>query len=332
MAYSSEIYEKALNEIERRHDIAEEEAKKHKEELLEKSPEFREIDAAFTRIANELIKTAYIPGEEKKKKIAELQKKSMDLVRARNELFKVLKLPDDYLDVKYICEKCKDTGFIEKVEAGNISHGKKFCTCHLELLKKYSYMQMAKKTPLELSSFSDFDLSYYKDGKADYKHMKYVYDSCVSYAANFDLDSVSLYFYGRTGLGKTHLSLAIANELIKKGYNVIYGSVITFFNQIEKEKFGRESSDIDTTNILTEADLLIMDDLGAEFTTQLTTSILYNIIDSRILKGLPTIINSNLSPSDLKDRYPESIVSRILGTFSVIEFNGSDIRQKINNE
>ena len=62
-----------------------------------------------------------------------------------------------------------------------------------------------------------------------------MYNSSIEYAKSFDLDSVSLYFYGRTGLGKTHLSLAIANEAVKKGYNVVYGSVINFLNKMEKE-------------------------------------------------------------------------------------------------
>ena len=331
MAYSQEIYEKALREIERRRETAESEAQNHKDKLLASSPEYRDINSQYAAIASEVVQCVYLPREQRLKKLDELQKRGLSLNKAKKDLLKILKLPDDYLEANYTCKKCNDTGFIEETE-GDISYGKRFCTCHLDLLKKYSYAQMAKRTPLELCSFADFNLEYYKDGKADYKHMKYVYDSSVSYAANFDLDSVSLYFYGRTGLGKTHLSLAIANEVIKKGYNVVYGSVITFFNQIDKEKFGRESADIDTLNTLIDADLLILDDLGAEFTTQVNLPSLYNIIDSRILKGLPTIINSNLSPSDLKDRYPESIVSRIIGTYDVIEFNGSDIRQKLNNE
>ena len=160
--------------------------------------------------------------------------------------------------------------------------------------------------------------------------MSYVYNSCVKYAESFDLDSVSLYFYGRTGLGKTHLSLAIANEAIKKGYNVIYGSVINFLNKMEKEKFGK--ADTDTEKLLIDADLLILDDLGAEFTTAYTVSAIYNILNSRICRGVPTIISSNLDLDDIKGRYPESIASRIIGTFSPVEFIGDDVRQIMNEE
>ena len=53
----------------------------------------------------------------------------------------------------------------------------------------------------------------------------------------------------------------------------------------------------------------------------------YNIINSRILGGKPTIINTNLTLSELRDRYTERIVSRLMGTYSVLTFYGNDIRQ-----
>jgi DNA replication protein DnaC len=193
---------------------------------------------------------------------------------------------------------------------------------------------MSKMTPLELSSFEDFDLNYYpkrsENGKSPYDTMCDVYNRCKSYASNFDNDSVSLYFCGRTGLGKTHLSLAIANEVIKKGYNVVYGSVINFLNKLEREKFGRADS-FETEDVLINADLLILDDLGAEFSSAVAMSSLYNIINSRIARGVPTIISSNLSFDELKSRYPESIVSRIIGTFVAVIFTGDDIRQIMND-
>ena len=201
-------------------------------------------------------------------------------------------------------------------------------------MKKYAAEDLNKNTPLELSSFEDFDLTLYptsKNGESPREAMGYVYHSCVKYAETFDLDSVSLYFYGRTGLGKTHLSLAIANEVIKKGYNVIYGSVITFLNKMEKEKFGRAETFV-TEDILIGADLLILDDLGAEFQSSYTVSAIYNLLNSRICRGVPTIISSNLSLDEIKNRYPESIASRIIGTFSPVEFIGDDVRQILNEE
>ena len=79
-----------------------------------------------------------------------------------------------------------------------------------------------------------------------------------------------------------------------------------------------------------DCDLLIIDDLGSEFITNFTTAALYNIINSRVARGVPTIISSNLDLEELKSRYPESIASRIIGTFATVQFIGKDIRQIMN--
>ncbi len=336
MAYSKEIYEKALAEIKKRRNDAEYEASQHKQELTEKYPEFAFIESELAKTGREILGVFALPKEQADKKLQAIRKKNAEIRNSRTELLKSMGLPEDYLDVNYTCKKCEDRGFIEeRNDEKGVSYGTKYCTCHLELLKKLASEKMSKSTPLELSSFEDFNLDYYSkkevDGESPYKEMQRVYKSCISYAENFDLDSQSLYFFGRTGLGKTHLSLAIANEAIKKGYNVIYGSVIGFLNKMEREKFGRAET-FETEDILIDADLLILDDLGAEFQTAFTTSAVYNLINSRIARGVPTIISSNLSIKELKERYPESVASRIIGNFATVEFIGSDIRQIMNEE
>lgn len=331
MAYSKEIYEKALAEIKKRRNDAEYEASQHKQELTEKYPEFAFIESELAKTGREILGVFALPKEQADKKLQAIRKKNAEIRNSRTELLKSMGLPEDYLDMNYTCKKCEDRGFIEeRNDEKGVSYGTKYCTCHLELLKKLASEKMSKSTPLELSSFEDFNLDYYSkkevDGESPYKEMQRVYKSCISYAENFDLDSQSLYFFGRTGLGKTHLSLAIANEAIKKGYNVIYGSVIGFLNKMEREKFGRAET-FETEDILIDADLLILDDLGAEFQTAFTTSAIYNLINSRNARGVPTIISSNLSIKELKERYPESVASRIIGNFATVEFIGSDIRQ-----
>lgn len=134
-------------------------------------------------------------------------------------------------------------------------------------------------------------------------------------------------FYGRTGLGKTHLSLAIAHDVLGKGYEVIYDSIINLLEQVEREHFGRAQVDgIDTMAILQSVDLLILDDLGAEFQSPFYVSAIYNIINTRLNRGLPTIISTNLEFIDIKKRYEERIVSRLFAVYETMHFIGSDIR------
>ncbi len=337
MAYSREMHEKARMEIQNRRNTAEYTAQQHKSELSAKYPEFQFIETELAKTGFETINALSLPKESVESALACIRERNRQLREERIKLLKELQLPEDYLDIKYTCAKCQDRGVIEYYdEERHISYGTKRCECHNELLKKYASEKMSSMTPLELSSFEEFDLSYYPKAKkgekfSPYDTMRDVYNHCVAYAEKFDMDSVSLYFYGRTGLGKTHLSLAIANEVIKKGYNVVYGSVLNFLNKLEREKFGRADS-FETEDILIGADLLILDDLGAEFSTAVATSALYNIINSRIARGVPTIINSNLSLEEIKARYPESVASRIIGTYVVVKFAGDDIRQIQNDE
>ena len=336
MAYSKEIYEKAHEIIKKRKHDAEFTASQHKSELIAKHSELADIEAELNNTGFEIISCFALPESDLQKKLEEICKKNTALREAQRAILVALGYPEDYFKVKYICEKCEDTGFIEeRDDEKGVSYGSRLCKCHTELLKKLATENMAKSTPLELSTFEDFDIRYYSrekvNGESPYEVMSFVLNSCKEYAENFDMDSNNLYFYGRTGLGKTHLSLAIANEVIKKGYSVVYGSVIGFLNKMEREKFGKGEA-FETENILIDADLLILDDLGAEFQTSFTVSAIYNIINSRIARSTPTIISSNLDFEELKARYPESITSRILGKFSIVNFIGKDIRQIKNNE
>ena len=78
-----------------------------------------------------------------------------------------------------------------------------------------------------------------------------------------------------------------------------------------------------------DCDLLIIDDLGVEFTTQFTVSELHSIINTRILRCLPTIISTNLELGDIEKQYSQRIASRIIGTSMPLRFCGSDIRQML---
>lgn len=331
MAYSKEIYEKALNEIKKRRANAERTAEIRRYELEEKCPDLKYINERLAGTGITLVKAFSSSPKDAVKILDELRCENAELNKERRKILTAMGLPEDYLEVHYTCEKCSDTGFYEeRDDKKGVSYGTKLCSCHIDLLKNLASEEMSMQTPLELSSFDDFDLSFYKNDRETLEQMKYIFETCVSYSRNFDLDSPSLLFYGRTGLGKTHLSLSIANEVIKKGYNVIYGSVNNFFAKIENEKFGK-NNDTYTLDLLCDADLLILDDLGMEFATSFTNSALYTIINTRICKNLPTVISTNLSPDGLRDKYHESIVSRIVGTFETLEFLGNDIRQSSQN-
>jgi DNA replication protein DnaC len=133
-------------------------------------------------------------------------------------------------------------------------------------------------------------------------------------------------FMGQTGLGKTFLSSCIAKAIAEKGYAVAFGSISDFLREIENEHFGRTEGN--TLDALLNADIVILDDLGSEFSGTFYESTIYNIINGRINLKKPTIISTNLTQSQLNLRYNERISSRVFNEFMPIMFVGKDIRQK----
>lgn len=70
---------------------------------------------------------------------------------------------------------------------------------------------------------------------------------------------------GQTGLGKTHLSLAIANVAIGRGLSVEYGTAYNILSDLQNENFGRTGNLQYTEERVLHTDLLILDDLGTEY-------------------------------------------------------------------
>ena len=184
--------------------------------------------------------------------------------------------------------------------------------------------------PIKNSTFDSFKLDYYSDEKNEQgispkKQMAAALETCKNFAENFP-SGANLLLTGGCGLGKTHLSLAIANKVLNKKYHVIYGSAQNLINEVSRETFDRSGSTVKIDS-LTSCDLLVLDDLGTEFSTALSVSVVYNIINTRLLKGLSTIISTNLNIKEISNTYNDRITSRIIGSYTICPVFGDDIRQ-----
>jgi DNA replication protein DnaC len=236
-----------------------------------------------------------------------------------------LGFPKSYLDRKFACKKCEDKGYIGGAER---------CECLLRLVRQYSVDELNKTANLPECDLRHFSLEYYRGvrdekGRDCYKIMGHNLKTIEKYIENFDIHSPNLLFTGKTGLGKTHLSLAVAKAVIERGFIVLYRSAANLLAEIDAERFGRSEPGFEKA--LTDAELLIIDDLGAEGKIKNTKSeaYLYNIINTRINLSLPTIINTNITAqSEMLEFYSERVVSRIYGCFTDILFEGLDIRQQ----
>ena len=317
MAYSKETYKKAEQELAQRRSRALAERENHHRIAVETVPEILEAEEKMSRAGLATIKAVGMGAADAKEYIQKLSEINLEAQAQRRLLLKSNGFPEDWLDVHYTCKKCEDKGFVSGI----------MCGCFKELLKSIEYEKLCSKLPVGNCRFDNFKLDYYPDGAgtSPKKRMESVLNYCKAYAADFSRRSPSLLLYGKTGLGKIHLSLAIAGNAVEEGYGVIYSSAQNLFNKLEKDKFGK--ADANTEEAILDCDLLIIDDLGAEFTTQFTVSALYNIVNSRELEGKPTIISTNLMPEQLTKAYGERIASRILSNYVMLYFDGSDIRQ-----
>lgn len=314
------IFREALLQVQARRLHAMTENERHYQEVNAAIPPIAEINAQLAQTSVRILDIAR-EGKHIQERMEALQRENQEAQRLTTQLLTSYGFPADYLDIHYTCPKCQDTGYANGT----------YCECLRSAVASVGISRMNRSAQMQLSSFQQFTLDYYKgkttpQGEDCYTEMKKVYNACVSYASDFGHSSPSLLFYGRTGLGKTHLSLAIAREAIQKGNEVIYDSVINLLQQVEKEHFGREHAEIDTLSLLLQADLLILDDLGAEFDTPFYTSTIYNIINTRLNRGKPTIISTNLEFQDIRHRYEERIVSRLFAVYECFHFVGTDVR------
>ena len=310
---SNYIYEKAKAEIEARRNRARADADFRSELIREKSPEVAKIDAELSTTGMLIFKTACSGGD-----ITPIKERNKALQARRREIILSLGYPEDYTDVKYSCPDCSDSGFVD---------GVKMCKCLRELIVKGRIEASAMGRLMETQSFDSFDLSCYSYDKRVSERMSAILSIAKGYVRDFAKRKENLLLIGPTGTGKTHISTAIAAELIHKGYDVIYDSTHNILSDFEADRFrnnyGREENKSDK---YLDCTLLIMDDLGAEFSNQFTISALYNLLNARQNKGLATIISTNLSSEELARRYEDRIYSRIIGTAKILPFEGKDRR------
>ncbi len=314
MAFSNEALKTALETVLERKKNAERKHEAQKQTIYSSTPELKDLETQL-QIKSSQMAVATLSGDTDKS--ATLFSEINDIRVCRDQLYEAVNFPKE---PEHICKICKDTGYV----------GNTLCSCVKDIAAKNCYSALISEMPIKESTFSTFDLGYYKDEKNENdvspkRQMAKVLKICKDFTDSFP-NGANLLLSGKSGLGKTHLSLAIANELIKRDYSVIYGTAQNLINEVSREAFDRSGS-TEKIDSLTSCDLLILDDLGTEFSTQLSVSVVYNIINTRMLKNLSTVISTNLDIKEVCEFYNDRIASRIVGNYTICTFFGDDIRK-----
>lgn len=283
-------------------------------------PEIAEIDRELFSTSVNVMAIA-MSGEDVELKLAELRRRNEEMRAKREEILSQNGYPADYTAVHFECDKCCDTGFV----------GVEMCDCLRRAVTAAAFEDSGLGNLVEVQGFDNFSLDYY-DG-SDRKYAETNFAVLKGFAENFrDERGKSFILMGATGLGKTHLSTAVAKTVIESGYRVVYKTVQDIMSDFEANRFRGTENDEELAGYF-DCDLLIVDDLGCEVSNQFTLSCVYNIVNSRINSRKSTIINTNLSQSELRSKYADRITSRIFGEYRPLLFSGRDIRaQKLSRK
>ncbi|MCR4672755.1 MAG: ATP-binding protein [Lachnospiraceae bacterium] len=297
-------------------------------EVSAKVPGYASVDNEITGTYAQAARAALAGNRDE---AGALRQKAASLVAERTGLLAGAGFPEDYLDPPYECPLCNDTGYINGTK----------CSCFDKTAAAIISERAGNRSRDELMSadFSDFRTDYYSEetdphyGISPRQNIGTALSVCREFVNEFPSEGRNLLFYGKTGVGKTFLCSCIANELLKKGAAVVFLSAIRFTEIVRGHVFGQQDSSEGTITediypLLTECDLLVIDDLGTEINNKFTNGQFFYILNERLAAGRSTIISTNLNPEELGAEYSERIFSRIVSCFDIMLILGDDIRLK----
>ena len=292
------------------------------EELYEKVPGYKALCDSLAEMSVNAVKMR-ISGD---KGYMDISSRLKETEEKLDLLLKENGYPLDYLDDIYHCRDCRDTGYVD---------GQK-CHCFSKAMAELFYNDADKELNVILQdkSIRDFDLDMYPetsddDNASPRDYARKALADSIKFIENAEKEPVNMLFYGGTGVGKTFLSACIGSELIKKGMSVYYVMAITLKDIFTNSTFGQEEEAGEAAVLmerLYHTDLLIIDDLGTELHNAFTDSQLFALLDRRMIKKQSTIISTNLSLGDIKERYTDRIFSRLFSGFEIYLMMGDDIR------
>lgn len=289
---------------------ADAEAEDRKARLAEQDEEYRAILEEKLSYEERILAAVRMPTpEEMQAEIARLGDAHRALRARERAYLQAHGLSEDYLLPRYECALCGDTGYLE---------GGRMCRCLSQAVGRLQAEESGLFSLFETQTFESFDPSLC--GPAT----RQAYEYCREYAESFDAgSSPNLLFVGGTGLGKTHLSSAIGRAALERGFCVVYEGAMQALSALEGERFLQEKPE---TARLLSCDLLILDDLGTELPGKSTVSFLYQLVNTRLIRRVPTILSTNLSARELEARYEARLFSRLTGEYEVLLFDGEDAR------
>ncbi len=313
MALTNSQYDAIMRSYEEKQRAARHRLEHNTETVYRQIPEYEDLDRQIASISIEQGRKL-LGGNENA--LPELRQRLKELAEKKSSLLRAYGFPDNYLSLVYECGKCSDTGYIANQK----------CSCFREAEINLIYEQSHIKNMLMTENFGSLSYDYYAG--EDLEKFTRAVQICQNFVKTFNKGYRNLFFYGTVGTGKSFLSCCIAKELIDQGNLVIYFSASQLFDILSKSTFDKDSAEAASgiSDDICDCDLLIIDDLGTELTNSFVSSQLFACLNNRHLRKKATIITTNLSLGELRDRYSDRIFSRITSNYDICKLTGRDIR------
>lgn len=238
------------------------------------------------------------------------------LLAERSQILKTLGFSEKDFVPAYTCKKCDDTGILNT----------EYCTCFKTLLNE------------ELANINGGSLDKSCTFKSAEKLLKKDSDLLKAYSdmqkfceiyPNSKRKIITL--VGQVGVGKSHLTHCVCNSLIEKGALTQFITAFNFNNTMLKYHTEFNESKMIYLDSMLEPDVLVIDDLGTEpMLNNVTKEYLFLVLNERLTAGKVTIVTTNLSLTELMNRYSERILSRLTHkqNAAVLNIAGEDLRRK----
>ena len=316
MALTAEQFHEIQEILSERRFRAEKEALEKQREVLEKVSGYADLDEKLLTLSISAMEKAQEGDAEAIRALRPAIRKIREEKRVLLE--KAGYSPED-LEAHYSCTLCRDSGIFE---------GKK-CRCFMKLQGEILYKQSKMGEILERENFSRFQLERFDNterkaqtgNKTVREYMKDIRDYFYGYCQNYPENQGNFIFTGGTGTGKTFFLHCIAKALLDRGVSVLYFTAEGLFNH-----FSRLMREGIEDEFVEEVDVLLLDDLGTEFSNSFTASRFFNLLNQRILTRKTMMISTNLNFKDLRELYSDRVVSRMMSDYEIIPLYGRDLR------
>lgn len=209
-----------------------------------------------------------------------------------------------------------------------------YCACECEI-KKYVKMREQLKSEnimnMKQRCFPDISMLECTFENSDSINQK-AFNMAKRYVEKWDRmysDNIGLMLFGGVGTGKTYISLCIANALMDKGVSVLFTDFSRICNDMLDFSTGNNNDYIEHLN---HFKLLIIDDFGAERSTDTAIQFVEDVVNARCKAHMPMLITTNRTVTEMKNcknLKMQRIYSRILSMTVAVEVAGNDRRKNV---